>query len=173
MTRSIQDVVINTGEFHFSSGNVRIRTLLGSCVAFTAWHPVRHVGGMCHYLLPAGRSSSETQRHIKGTFADEALEMFEAAFRSCGTQASEYVVKMFGGGSMFPEGFPASGSTHSYAPPGATEPCFDVPSRNVIEGRRMFESKGMVVVAADVGGACSRRVMLDLWSGNVWVRRGS
>jgi len=156
MTRSIQEVVINIGEFYFSSGNVRISTLLGSCVAFTAWHPVRHVGGMCHYLLPAGRVVVDPDKHITGTFAEEALALFETAFRKCGTQASEYVVKMFGGGSMF----------------AVADRCRDVSSRNVIEGKRMFESKGMVVVASDVGGTGSRRVMLDLWNGNVWVRRG-
>ncbi len=172
MTHSIREVVINTGEFHFSSGNVRVSTLLGSCVAFTAWHPVRRIGGMCHYLLPTGRSGPDAPKHIKGTFADEAAELFEAAFRACGTQASEYVVKMFGGGSVLPEPPKAAGGIHSGASSAVTDPYFDVPNRNVIEGKRIFESRGMVVVAADVGGACSRRVMLDLWSGNVWVRRG-
>ncbi len=160
MTRSIQEVVITIGEFHFSSGNVRISTLLGSCVAFTAWHPVRRVGGMCHYLLPTGRSTVDSYKHIKGTFADEALGLFEAAFQACGTQASEYQVKMFGGGTMYRDSSTA-----------IAEPRLDVPSRNVVEGKKMFESRGMVVVAADVGGVGSRRVMLDLWSGHVWVRR--
>ena len=118
MTRPIQEVVISIGEFHFSSGNVRISTLLGSCVAFTAWHPVRHIGGMCHYLLPAGRTATDANRHIIGTFAEEALALFENAFRACGTKASEYVVKMFGGGSMFAT---------------VTRQSLDVPSRNVIE----------------------------------------
>jgi len=155
MTRSIQEVVIKMGEFYFSSGNVRISTLLGSCVAFTAWHPARRVGGMCHYLLPSGKSSVDPDNHIVGTFADEAIELFETAFRGCGTRASEYVVKMFGGGSMFP----------------IAGPWLDVSARNVYEGKRLFASKGMAVVAEDVGGSGPRRVMLDLWSGDVWVRR--
>ena len=46
------EIFIRPGEFYFGDGNTRIRTILGSCVAVTLWHPERHIGGMCHYMLP-------------------------------------------------------------------------------------------------------------------------
>lgn len=50
---SMQLVTLQPGEFHFGGANTRIQTLLGSCVAITLWHPIRRIGGMCHYMLPA------------------------------------------------------------------------------------------------------------------------
>jgi hypothetical protein len=47
------------------------------------------------------------------------------------------------------------------------------------ETAKLFETAfhavgpGLVITAADVGGIGSRRVMLDLWSGAVWVRRNA
>ena len=40
------------GELWSGRGAASVRTLLGSCVALTLWHPRLRVGGMCHYLLP-------------------------------------------------------------------------------------------------------------------------
>jgi chemotaxis protein CheD len=171
MIGPIQQIVINTGEFYFSSGKVRISTLLGSCVAFTAWHPTRHIGGMCHYLLPNGTPGVPKDAYIEGTFAEEAAALFETAFRASGTRASEYVVKMFGGGSMFPQHSSGRACSAACDPSEVPNRCLDVPCRNVVQGKRLFESRGLVVTAADVGGTGPRRVMLDLWSGDVWVRK--
>jgi chemotaxis protein CheD len=124
---------------------------------------------MCHYLLPGGNVRKNT--YIQGTFAEEAAALFESAFRAHGTRPGEYVVKMFGGGSMFPQ---YSGGQHrdgACNAAGAPDECRDVSCRNVVEGKRLFESRGFVIAAADVGGIGPRRVMLDLWNGNVWVRR--
>ena len=50
------------GELYFGQRHL-LKTLLGSCVAITLWHPQRQLGGMCHFLLPTacaapGRSST-------------------------------------------------------------------------------------------------------------------
>jgi chemotaxis protein CheD len=171
MTTPIQEVIINVGEFYFSSGKVRISTLLGSCVAFTAWHPTRHIGGMCHYLLPARSAGANREEPIGGAYADGAAALFENAFHSCGSRASEYVIKMFGGGSMFPQHSSARSCNVVCAPSAVPDDCRHVSCRNIVQGKWLFESRGMIAAAADVGGIGSRRVMLDLWSGNVWVRR--
>ena len=46
------EIFLQPGEFYFGDAATRIRTLLGSCVAITLWHPARMIGGMCHYMLP-------------------------------------------------------------------------------------------------------------------------
>lgn len=54
------DIFLQPGEWYFGEGNTRVRTTLGSCVAIVLWHPVRRIGGMCHYMLPSrGRPSDE------------------------------------------------------------------------------------------------------------------
>ena len=40
------------GDFVFGNSELKLKTLLGSCVAITLWHPDKKIGGMCHYMLP-------------------------------------------------------------------------------------------------------------------------
>ena len=47
------EVFLQPGEFYFGEEKTRIRTLLGSCVAITLWHPKLRIGGMAHYMLPS------------------------------------------------------------------------------------------------------------------------
>ena len=49
----VREIFLNPGDYAFGDEQVRMRTLLGSCVAVTFWHPKLRVGAMCHYLLPA------------------------------------------------------------------------------------------------------------------------
>ena len=53
------EIFLEPGEFQFTTDpDVRLRTLLGSCVALTMWHPKCRYGAMCHFLLPSrGRSA--------------------------------------------------------------------------------------------------------------------
>ncbi|MBL8511280.1 MAG: chemotaxis protein CheD, partial [Betaproteobacteria bacterium] len=51
-TSFVMDIFLQPGEFYFGDADTRIRTLLGSCVSITMWHPTRRIGGMCHYMLP-------------------------------------------------------------------------------------------------------------------------
>ncbi|MFM2120003.1 MAG: hypothetical protein RL722_1471, partial [Pseudomonadota bacterium] len=56
-----EELLILPGQLWFGPGGERapvLRTLLGSCVAVTLWHPGRQLGGMCHYLLPARQHGS-------------------------------------------------------------------------------------------------------------------
>jgi chemotaxis protein CheD len=46
------DIFLRPGDCYFGGQNTSIRTVLGSCVSMTFWHPQLRVGGMCHYMLP-------------------------------------------------------------------------------------------------------------------------
>src|SRR5262245_20243998 len=48
----VLEIFLQAGEFYFGGEKTRIRTLLGSCVAITVWHPKLRIGGMSHYMLP-------------------------------------------------------------------------------------------------------------------------
>jgi chemotaxis protein CheD len=156
------EVVLDTGGFHFGGGRTRIRTLLGSCVAITLWHPKRLVGGMCHYLLPRVAAGT-TDDSVEGLYADRAMQMFMREIAKIGTTPNEYEVKVFGGGSMLrpPVGV-ASGPF----------PIRDIPGQNVAAARDLLEAAGFNIVKQDTGGAGSRQIILELWSGAVWLRRG-
>ena len=49
------------------------RTLLGSCVSISLWHPRRKIGGMCHYMLPS-RGGCEASAP-DGRYADEVIAL--------------------------------------------------------------------------------------------------
>jgi len=145
------------GDFYFGRGRMRIHTLLGSCVAITMWHPVRRIGGMCHYLLP---SRGNNRRLAQGYYAEEAVEFFLRAIAREDTRPGEYEVKLFGGGNMFKSLAHAAGSV-------------SVSESNIEIGRRLLRAHGFRIKAADLGGAHHRRLYLELWSGDVWVQHGS
>ena len=64
------DVFLQPGEFYFGEEKTRIRTLLGSCVAVTLWHPKLRIGGMCHYMLPRRpRDKAGAAEKLDGRYA--------------------------------------------------------------------------------------------------------
>ena len=153
----IQEVKLAPGEFYFGGGYTRIHTLLGSCVAITMWHPKRHIGGMCHYLLP---TRGANRRLAQGYFADEAVAMFVSEVRKAHTQVSDYEVKVFGGGNMF-------NNSEARLPGGIS-----VPHENIEAGRQLLLQHGFKIKSSDVGGTSHRRIFIELWNGDVWVQRG-
>jgi chemotaxis protein CheD len=156
-TISSTDVVLAPGGFHFGRGDYRVRTLLGSCVAVTLWHPVAHIGGMSHFLLP-GRGSS-SRRHdepFDGRFADESMAMFQNEIDKACTRASEYQAKIFGGGDQFPKL--------------STANRIDVAERNVAAAIALCAHHGFTIMSKHLGLSGSRQVVLDLASGDVWMR---
>ena len=158
----IREVVLQPGDFHFGVGDTRIRTLLGSCVSITMWHPEERIGGMCHYMLP---SRNAKQAVLDGRYADEAMELFLREIRGTGTHPSEYHIKAFGGGNMFP-GIAKRCSCGG----GMRIDCMSVSCRNAGIASRIVAMHGFEIGAHDLGGEGHRNIAFDVWSGHVWVR---
>lgn len=154
---AVVDIRLAPGEFFFGAGPCRVHTLLGSCVAITLWHPTRHIGGMCHYLL-ATRGAS--QRLSKEHYADETVQLFLSLIKAEGTRPHDYEVKVFGGGNMF-------------ASSGLNPSSINVSKNNADEGLRLLAAHGFRVKASDLGGNSHRKIHLELWNGDVWVQRGA
>ncbi len=158
----ILEIFLQPGEFYFGEGKTRIRTLLGSCVAITLWHPRLHLGGMSHYVLP-NRQHRKKHDPLDGRYADEVMEMFMRELRRSHTKPGEYEVKIFGGGRMF----------QHERKDGKPSNRISVSERNVLVGRELVTRYGFRFTAEDLGGHGHRNVMLDLWSGDVWVKKAS
>jgi len=154
----LRAIVLQPGEWWFGGGATRVRTVLGSCVAVTLWHPQRRIGGMCHYLLPS-RGAAVLERGGDGRYGDEALAHLVREVRQAGSAPGEYEAKLFGGGRMFRIGMPSKDSD-----------ALQVPGRNVQAGRALLQRHGFACKAEHVGGYGHREVVLDLPDGQVWVR---
>jgi chemotaxis protein CheD len=160
MSPSLSEVVLKIGQFYFGGGRTKIRTLLGSCVSITLWHPRLKIGGMCHYMLPRRGMGETAFAAAEGNYADEVMEMFLRELRNAGTQPKDYIVKLFGGGCMFTD----TGTL-----------CTDVrevSTRNISAGKALLAEHGFTISAEHSGGYGSREVVFELWSGDVWIRRG-
>jgi chemotaxis protein CheD len=157
MLLGANDIFLQPGELHFGERSTRIRTVLGSCVAMVFWHPLRHVGGMCHYMLPsrAGRQMGT----LDGRYANEAVALLFSSMARAGTRPAEYQVKLFGGANMFPSQGEA-GLHH-------------VGLRNVEAARDIVAANSLVCVGEHLAGAGHRNVIFEVWSGRVWIKHES
>jgi chemotaxis protein CheD len=150
---------LNPSEFHFGGGNCQIHTLLGSCVAITLWHPTRHIGGMCHFLLPELQITSQVTTlpsMLNGRYADVAMTLFENAIRKYGTNMGEYQAKIFGGSNMIVK----SEKLESEC----------VGAKNIAAAVRHLDERGVPILVSHVGETGHRRIVFDLSTGDVWVK---
>lgn len=151
-----QTVVLMPGQMSFSTANAQMRTLLGSCVSITLWHPGRRCGGMCHYLLP--QRTRRVGDPLDGRYGDEAVQAMVERLTRLGTQPSEYVAHLYGGADTLPDGNTLK---------------FNVGERNIEHGWKLIDQYGFQLEGIDVGEDVPRTVSLDLGSGEVDMRRGS
>lgn len=148
------EIFLQPGELWFGDDETRIRTILGSCVAVTLWHPAQRIGGMCHFMLPRRPRHGIAAGARDGRYGDEALEMLAGELRAAGTRPDEYETKLFGGGRMFA----AKGSV------------LPVPDQNVAAARALAAHHGFKVAGEHLGGHGHRHVALDIWSGHTWLK---
>jgi len=154
----IIEVYLQPGEWWFGDRDTRIRTVLGSCVSIVIWHPRRHVGGMCHYMLP--NRTRKTGQPLDGRYAEEAMQLLVAEIAKADTRPQEYEAKLFGGGSMF-----SPDDCH-----GRSQTKGQVHDRNVDAGRALVAKYGFQVKAEHLGGCGHRQLVFDIWSGHAWLK---
>lgn len=150
----IREVFLQPGGFFFGGGRTRISTLLGSCISITLWHPLRLIGGMCHYMLPSRGRAGE--RALDGRYADEALALFDREVAKVGTKPADYQVKVFGGGNMLNRDVGRSA-------------VMDIASRNVDAADALLVRHGYHPTVTHCGGTGHRKLIFDLWTGHVWL----
>jgi chemotaxis protein CheD len=151
----VLDIFLQPGDLYFGNRDARLRTLLGSCVAITIWHPRLLIGGMCHYLLPEYRQRNSGES-LDGRYANEAMLMFMQKLNNAGTHPSEYEVNMFGGSNQFPGQEAKNG--------------LSVPDKNIQAGKSLLSQHGFILKSGNFGGTGHRNVVLELWSGQVWMQ---
>lgn len=149
----VREIHLNPGDLWFGGGAVRLRTVLGSCISVTLWHPLKRIGGMCHFMLPGrGRGGHD---ELSGKYADEAFLLFDREMALTKTRPGDYQAKIFGGGNMFP-----NSSVHAQG---------DVGLRNLEVARQLLAERGIEVAVQHVGGAGHRKLIFDVWSGDAWL----
>jgi chemotaxis protein CheD len=150
-----QHLVLMPGQMHFGDRAASVRTLLGSCVAVTLWHPGRRLGGMCHYLLP--NRNRAPQQPSDGRYGDEALAAMVEQIRLQRAHPSDFQAHLYGGADTMPEGVQLR---------------FNVGERNIEQGWRLIDHYGFQLQGVDVGEDVPRTVTLNFSNGAVEMKRG-
>lgn len=154
----MQDIHVNSGGVWFGGGAVRLRTLLGSCVAITLWHPGLRIGGICHFVTARAPAAKRIARN--GIYGDSAMELLQEAIAAAGLDPHALEAKLFGGGQMI------------ICPSDGHKPCLQsqVQRSNIAMGRELVEHYGHRLVAEHLGGWGHRNLIFDLTTGLAWLK---
>jgi chemotaxis protein CheD len=149
-------VKVLPGEIYVSTQEEQLVTVLGSCVSACIHDPVRGVGGMNHFMLPAPvDSGSDTWAADSGRIArygSDAMDQLIDAVLKAGGKRPDLRVKVFGGGRVLPQ-------------------MSDVGQRNIEFVRRYIAQAGLPLLAEDLGDVFPRQVQFHPRSGLVRVRK--
>lgn len=154
-TKPMIEVVLQPGKHFIGNAHHRIRTLLGSCVSITLWHPLHRVGAMCHFLLPSRASSSGGG--LDGRYGEEVMWIIVQELASINVKPAECVGKIFGGGNMFP------GCNRADA-------C-NVGIKNGEAARALLQAQQIPIVSESLFGVGHRQIIFDVSTGDVWARQ--
>lgn len=155
----VVDRFLNPGEIFFGGPEFRVKTLLGSCVSIVLWHPSRHFGGMCHYLLPTPADLHSEKTHKYGV---DAFAFFLSEIKKHRSQPNEFSAKVFGGSNMF---------LHEEREILKDNSSLHVGARNAEFAKKILKENNIKILSEDLGGTLSRKIYFTVWDGEVWVEK--
>lgn len=156
MTDKLIDIFLMPGEYFVGDAQYRVRTLLGSCVSITLWHPGMRIGAMSHFLLPGhGRRQKERPSDKPGMYGADAMQLLVDGLTRLGVPLAQCQGKIFGGGAMFPRSAKVR----------------DIGMQNGDYARSMLQQHGIHVVSESLFGEGHRHLIFTIRSGEVLSRQ--
>lgn len=141
---------VDPGAWAMQSSGGELVTLLGSCVTLALWHPRFRTGGMCHCVHPRLQPRPPGKpRHP--AYAPDGFEILRDAFAGHGMRLSECHILIAGGANTMAV---RSGEE-------------TIGERNTRWLKQWMASQQLVAHRESLGGACSRRVIIDCSTGNM------
>lgn len=149
------EVFLQPGEHFVGDAGYRIRTLLGSCVSMTLWHPAHRVGAMSHFLLPSRGTAAAGV--LDGRYGEEVMLILLKELSGIKVKPAECVGKIFGGGNMFP------GQTRADVR--------NVGIKNGEAARALLLAHRIPILSESLFGIGHRQIIFDISNGDVWARQ--
>ncbi|GAB2175408.1 chemotaxis protein CheD [Dongia sp. agr-C8] len=141
----IRKLFLSPGEVICRAGPALVTTVLGSCVSVTLWDKDRGIGGLNHFVLPRGGTSSR--------YGDTAmLELLEGVL-DLGAHLRSLEAKVFGGAAVLPVGGEGT-----------------VGASNVAFALGELARRGIPVAGRRTGGQRGRLLMFNTGTGEAFVR---
>lgn len=151
------DLFLQPGEYFVGDEDYQVRTLLGSCISMTLWHPARRIGAMSHFLLSHRGRVREAASDLDGRYGEESLLLMLRELAQMKVNPRECRAKIFGGGDMFPRQI-RKNTLH-------------VGRRNGEAARALLQLHGIPIVSESLFGVGHRQIIFEIKSGDVWVRQ--
>ena len=142
---------IHIGGVVASRAPIRIRTVLGSCIAVCLRDPFTGVGGMNHFILPFRYDEDSEQAR----YGVHAMELLINACMTEGAERGRLVAKVFGGGHVLQ----------------MREADDNVPISNIRFTLNFLEAENIPIAARDVGGYEAREVIFLTHTGRTLLKR--
>ncbi|MEO5658765.1 MAG: chemotaxis protein CheD [Polaromonas sp.] len=152
--KELIDIFLQPGEYFVADAAYQIRTMLGSCVSITLWHPATRIGAMSHFLLPERSLADVNVAALDARYGDEALTLMLAELERAGIRPAQCQGKIFGGGNMFPR-HARSGAQH-------------VGRKNGEAARALLIKHDVPIVSESLFGTGHRQIIFDVSNGDVW-----
>lgn len=145
---------IHPGDWYFGKEYTSLYTVLGSCVALTAWHPQLKIGGLCHYLLPVIPGSQRKAEILldehAGRYAKTALLLMKESMQRY-APLKEYQLGLFGGSDTLSN--------------------YGIGKQNIIYAQQWLLTENLTASQIDVGELISRSLVLDMFSGAIELKK--
>lgn len=151
-------VTIYPGEYYVSKGPEFISTILGSCVAIVLFDPKNLIGGINHFMLakPGSKDKLSEKNGPIGRFGEYAIDLLLKEMEKCGAERCNLQAKIFGGSNVFnlPE------TSHE-----------QVGAENIRFAKTYLAKLNIPIVAEDLGGVPSRKIIFDPSTFKVLLKR--
>jgi len=160
MSETKDAIFLQAGDYCFDQAGTKLHTILGSCIAITIWHPIRKIGGMCHFALsrPDPRALHD---QLDGRYAEDCMQLFKQSVLKNKTRFEDYDIKIFGGGNI----------NRMYASKELNEiELQPVGEKNTTIAFNLLMQQGLDIKVAHVGEFGHRHIVFDITSGDVWVK---
>jgi chemotaxis protein CheD len=142
------------GEYYYTSKNMLIVTVLGSCVSACIRDRVTGIGGMNHFMLPDSGRDGDSPVSASMRYGTYAMEVLINDLLKAGARRENLEAKVFGGGHVL-RGFIA----------------INVGERNARFVREYLRAENIRVLAEDLNDVHPRKVYFFPRTGRVLVKK--
>jgi chemotaxis protein CheD len=150
---SVEKIFLKPGEIYLSERPSIVSTVLGSCISVTMFSPERHIGAICHAVLPEEKTAGEGTRYV-----DSAILAMLKSFDKYGISRSRIEVKLFGGADML-----SAGSVNGMGG--------SVGRQNIEIAVQVVKRENLRLMASDLGGAHGRKIFFNTHTGEILLKR--
>ncbi len=150
--------IIYPGEYYVTDTDELIGTLLGSCVAVCLHDNVRKIGAMNHFMLPGKINERELPENDLTRYGLASMIKIIWEMLERGAQRENITARVFGGGNIL-------------RTLGTPERPSMISSDNVRMAKLMLEMEDIPIVGMDVGSDYTRKIIFDVDTGRVYLRK--